>query len=127
VRELLALHGLQGRQAEERTPAEKETPINPAALAALFTDLGQQDPFLDDLYVGFLVGLLARHQERLFVEHRRDETARVWAGGAAVVLHRKKNKWQISLAESIPGEIKKRALKEKTRLEQASPAAPPVP
>jgi hypothetical protein len=121
ARELLSLHGLAGRQPEDRNEADRNKPVDHRALSALFTDYASTDPFLADLYVGFLVGALARNQSSLRAAEAGDR-ATVEAGKLAVSLERRGGRWLISLASSIPDEIKRRALEEKVRYDAARAA-----
>ncbi|MDD5306239.1 MAG: hypothetical protein PHU25_02850 [Deltaproteobacteria bacterium] len=125
ARELLALHGLVGRQPEDRSEADRKRPVDRKALTALFSDYATTDPFLADLYVGFLVGALARNQGdlRVTVQGKR---AVVQAGKLGVALELRERTWLISLAASVPDGIKRRALEEKVRYENARAAGQAV-
>lgn len=114
VRGLLDLHGLAGRQPEERPADLREKPVEPAALARFVADLDGRDAFLTDLYAGFVVGTLARHQDRLFLERRGPRTV-ISAGNARVVLALTGEGWKVVLEESIPDEIRRRAAEEHRR------------
>ena len=118
VRELLQLHSLLGRQPEERSEKAKNKEISTASLEPLFVNLDTHDPFLRDLYIGFVVGALARNQGRLFVT-KRDNRADVRAGKLTVKMVQAKDRYKIDLDKTIPPEIKKRAAEEKTRYHQA--------
>ena len=118
VREILRLHDLEGRQPEERSPQAREREVDRAALSRLVADLDARDPFLSDLYVGFVVGALARHQTRLFVS-RMGNRAEVSAGDARIVLVLDGGRWKILLGDSVPDEIERRAAQEKRRYEEA--------
>jgi hypothetical protein len=114
ARGLLGLHGLAGRQPEERPEAQRDAPVLRERLARFVADLDARDPFLTDLYVGFAVGALARHQGRLFVE-RQGNRAVLSAGDARIVLVLTPSGWQVVLEESVPDEIKRRAAEEHRR------------
>ncbi len=118
VRDLLRLHDLLGKQPEERSDKTRNTKVKRSALNPLFTDLEDPGPFLSDLYVGFVVGALARNQGRLFVS-RQGGRAEVTAGKARIVLKLAGNRFRIVLSESIPEDIKKRAAQEKIRFDKA--------
>jgi hypothetical protein len=118
ARGLLALHGLSGRQPEERPEAQRDAPVPREQLARFVADLETRDPFLTDLYVGFVVGALARHQGRLFVE-RQGSRAVTSAGDARVVLTLTPAGWKVVLEESVPDEIKRRAAEEHARFLEA--------
>ncbi|MDJ0762571.1 MAG: hypothetical protein QNJ97_06235 [Myxococcota bacterium] len=114
LRELMRLHDLEGRQPEDRPAATRKKQVDQKALAALFLDFERQDGFLADLYVGFIVGAVARHQAHLKVRtigNRADVTA----GNVRVRLRWSGERWQIAIAESIPDEIKQRAAQLKAR------------
>jgi len=114
VRGLLTLHGLAGRQPEERPEAQREAPVRREDLTRFVADLDARDPFLTDLYVGFVVGALARHQGRLFVE-RQGSRAVISAGDARLALAMTPAGWKVVLEESVPDEIKRRAAEEHQR------------
>ncbi len=118
VRDLLRAHDLLGKQPEQRTEKSKEKEVDRRALGALIVDLSDQERFLADLYVGFVVGALARNQGRLFLS-RKGARAEVSAGDAKIVLVLHNGRWKIVLAESVPKEIKKRAAEEKARFDDA--------
>ena len=82
------------------------------------SDLNSHDSFTSNLYVGFIVGALARYQTRLMVTQKGDR-AEVMAGKVRVVMKRSDNKWRFVLSESIPEVIKRRAAEEKQRYESA--------
>jgi len=115
---LLALHDLEGQQPEERSDESKRSEVHREALAELIGDLDSTDRFTADLYVGFIVGALARHQTRLFVS-RQGSRAVVSAGKARIALRLDGAKWRIVLAESVPDEIKRRAVEAKQAYEAA--------
>jgi hypothetical protein len=118
---LLALHGLLGRQPEALTQAEKDAPVDRKAVAGLVDDVGAFDQFTSDLYVGFVVGALAKHQGR-WTTAMDGAQAIIAAGGARILFVRKDGAWRVSLAASVPDEIKKRAAEEKRRYEAAKAA-----
>jgi hypothetical protein len=115
---LLQLHGLLGRQPEELTQAEKDAPVDRKAVAGLVDDVGAYDEFISDLYVGFVVGALAKHQGR-WTTAMDGAQAIIAAGGARILFVRKDGAWKVSLAASVPDEIRKRAAEEKRRYEAA--------
>lgn len=118
---LLEAHHLLGRQPEELTPGEKAAPVDGSALAPLVADPGDHDPFIGDLYVGFVVGALARHQGR-WVTSIDGDRATIAAGDVRVALVRRGGAWKIDLAASIPDVIKARAAEEKARFDAAKAA-----
>ena len=122
VLKLLDLHNLAGKLPEERTKENAEAEVDRAKLAALIADLDEHDPFIADIYLGFVLGVLASHQARLFVtvEGYRAEIA---AGRASVKMRLVDGNWKIVLGESVPPEIKERALLEKKNYEEAKAAA----
>jgi hypothetical protein len=119
---LLDLHGVLGRQPEERPEAQRDAPVPRERLARFVADLDARDPFLTDLYLGFAVGALARHQGRLFVE-RQGSRAVISAGDARIALVLTPSGWQVVLEESVPGEIKRRAAEEHRRFLDAQARA----
>ena len=118
VRELLRLHDLVGKQPEERSDETKKKEVDRSALGTLIDDLDANGRFLSDVYVGFVIGALARNQGRLFVS-RKGRSAQVTAGNVKVKLRLKDGIWKIVLSETVPAEIKKRAVLSKTQFEQA--------
>jgi hypothetical protein len=122
VLKLLDLHDLAGKLPEERTKESSEAEVDRSKLAALIVDLDDHDPFIADIYVGFVLGVLASHQARLFVtvEGSRAEVA---AGKAVVKMRFVDDNWKIVLGESVPREIKERAIVEKKNYEEAKAAA----
>jgi hypothetical protein len=118
ARDLLALHDVLGRQPEERPDRAKQEPVDRRALAALISDLDGRDPFVTDLYVGFVVGALARYQKKL-VATASAGRATVVAGRARVAMRLEGERWKVVLEESVPAEIKERAAAEKRRFEEA--------
>jgi len=102
-----------------------DSPVPRAELRLLFTDLDKLDPFIGDLYVGFVVGALARYQSRLF-EVRTGKTASFKAGQAVIVLEQGEGGWRISLDRSVPAPLKERAAAEKIRYENAKAAGQSV-
>jgi hypothetical protein len=118
ARALLALHELDGVQPAQRSDEAKGTDVHRDALAELIADLESTDRFTADLYVGFVVGALARHQTRLFVA-REGSRATVSAGKARIAMRLEQGRWRILLAESVPDEIKRRASQAKQEYEAA--------
>ncbi len=118
VERLLSLHDLNGRQPEERSAKSRNREVDRGRLEALVSDLNNHDSFTSNLYVGFIVGALARYQTRLMVTQKGDH-AEVMAGKVRVVMRRSDNKWRFVLSESIPEVIKQRAAEEKKRFESA--------
>ena len=118
TRALLALHELEGKQPEDRSDDTKRAEVHREALSELIADLDRTDRFIADLYVGFVVGALARHQTRLFVT-REGSRAVVSAGKARIVLRLAQGRWRIVLAESVPPEVKRRAVEAKRSYDQA--------
>jgi hypothetical protein len=118
---LLALHGLLGRQAEELSQAERDAPVDREAVAGLVDDVGAYDEFISDLYVGFVVGALAKSQGR-WTTAMDGERALIAAGDARVYFVRSGGAWKVSLAASVPDVIKERAAEEKRRFEAAKAA-----
>ncbi len=122
VLKLLDLHNLAGKLPEERTKESSEAEVDRAKLAALIVDLDEHDSFIADIYVGFLLGVLASHQARLFVTVEGSH-AEVTAGRAGVKMRLIDGNWKIVLGESVPREIKERAIVEKKNYEEAKAAA----
>ncbi len=122
VLKLLDLHNLAGKLPEERTKENREVEVDRAKLAVLILDLDEHDPFIADIYVGFVLGVLASHQARLFVtvEGSRAEVA---AGRAGIKMRLVDGNWKIVLGESVPREIKERAIVEKKNYEEAKATA----
>jgi hypothetical protein len=118
---LLALHGLRGRQPEDLSQAERDAPVDRAAIAALVADADAYDPFTSDLYVGFVVGALAKSQGRWTTALDGDRAV-VAAGNARIAFVRRDGAWQATLGASVPDEIKKRAAEEKRRYDAARAA-----
>lgn len=118
ARELLALHDVLGRQPEDRPDETRAAAIDRQALARLIADLEGRDPFVTDLYVGFVVGALARFQDKL-VATAGGGRATVIAGRARIAMRLAGESWQIVLEESVPQEIKDRAAAEKRRFDEA--------
>jgi len=118
ARALLALHDLQGRQPEERTKESVEKEVDREALAGLVEDLEGRDGFITDVYLGFVLGSLARNQTRLSAA-REGTRAVIRAGKAAVVLDLAGGRWKVDLEASVPEEIKRRAIEEKKSYEEA--------
>lgn len=118
VQDLLAAHHLLGRQPEERTQEEKKANLDEQTLSLFFADSQGFEPFIADIYRGFVLGALTRHQTHLFID-TRGEKATVRAGDVAVVMRLDNGRWKVVLKESIPSEIAKRAALEKARVEDA--------
>jgi hypothetical protein len=118
---LLELHGLRGLMPEERSREVRARAVDESALEALFWDYRARDPFLTSLYVGFVVGALARHQHILAMT-KRGHRATVHAGDLAVQMsyNSHDHRWQIVLDKTIPETVKARARVEKARLVQQS-------
>ncbi len=121
VRELLQLHDLVGKQPEERSVKTRKQEVDPKALSQLFYDFEADDPFLRELYIGFVIGVLARNQGRLFVSTHGNR-AEIAAGKAKVLLKRDQDRYRIVLKESIPKEIVKRAKQEQARFKEKDQA-----
>ncbi len=117
VSKLLELHGLKGRLPEDRTEDEKNRAVDKKALEPLIADLDANDPFITDLYVGFVVSVLARSQDNLVVS-TKDDQATVKAGTLRVKMVLVENRWKILLEETIPEKIKAKAREEKARVEK---------
>jgi hypothetical protein len=122
VRTLLGVHDLLGKQPEERSDETRHKEVDRKLLEPLFKDLDNGDPFISNLYVGFIVGALARNQGRLYVA-KRGVRAEITAGDVRVVLLLDGDKWKIALGESIPQEIVKRAQEEKIKFDEAKKRA----
>ena len=118
VQALLELHDLLGKQPEERSQAARQRPVDEAALIELVHEFEKDDPFLANLYVGFVVGALARYQTRLRV-NVKGNCAEIRAGDLQVVLKLVGDVWRVDLEKSVPEEIKVRAKMEKLRLSRA--------
>ncbi|MCK9462332.1 MAG: hypothetical protein M0R80_22125 [Proteobacteria bacterium] len=119
--DLLALHGLLGRQPESFTEEERSAPVDRGAVAQLVSDLGAYDEFTGDLYVGFVVGALATQQGRWTTSMDGDRAV-VAAGQARIAFVRRGGAWKVELAASVPEPIRKRAAEEKLRYEAAKAA-----
>jgi hypothetical protein len=122
VHELLRLHDLLGKQPEERSQKTKTKEVPTASLKPLFVNLENSDPFLRQLYVGFVVGALARYQGRLFVS-KHGNRAEVSAGKLKVAMKLKDGRYKIDLEKTIPEVIRQRAKIEKTRYQEAKKSA----
>jgi hypothetical protein len=118
VHQLLRLHGLLGKQPEERSHKTKNREVSMASLTPLFVNLEKHDPFLRDLYVGFVVGALARYQGKLFISKHGNE-AEVRAGNLTVTMKLKDGHYKVDLEKTIPAAIKQRANREKVRYAEA--------
>lgn len=123
VRELLRLHDLLGKQPEDRPSASRNRLVDWADLKLWIDDMDGHEPFLGNLYVGFVVGALARNQGRLFVTGTRNRV-QVAAGRARVVLRLKGGRYKIVLAETIPKGIVERANLEMARMKSVSAQTP---
>lgn len=115
VESLLKLHDVWRKQPEERTRESRQRPVDKGALRELVYELEKEDPFFANLYVGFVVGALARYQTRLGVIVRGDR-AEVQAGALQVVMRRVDRSWRVDLERTIPEPIKARARAEKRRM-----------
>jgi hypothetical protein len=122
VLKLLDLHNLAGRQLEERTKESSGAEVDRAKLAALIVDLDEHDPFIADIYLGFVLGVLASNQARLFITVE-GSGAKVAAGKAVVKMRLVDGNWKIVLGESVPQVIKERAFLEKKNYEEAKARA----
>jgi len=122
ITELLTLHDLAGRQPADRPAAVRDREVDREALSRLFTDLDAEERFLTDLYVGFVVGALAREQSRLAVGSPAGGRVVVRAGGLDVVLRLVDGRWRIVLGETIPPAIREQARAERERYEAARTA-----
>jgi len=118
ARDLLALHDVLGKRPDERPDEAKAQDVDRQALAALIDDLEGRDPFITDLYVGFVVGALARYQDKL-VATANAGRATVVAGRARIAMKLEGEGWKIVLEESVPAEIVERAAAEKRRFDEA--------
>jgi hypothetical protein len=121
---LLEMHELVGKHPEQRSEKSRSEPVPEERLRTVIADLDARDPFLSELYTGFVVGALARAQEELFVE-RRGAHAVVWAGRARIVMQRRNDRWKVVLDKSVPEAVKRRAAEEKRRFEQKKSDAGP--
>ena len=119
AKELLQLHGLLGVQPEQRSEELRKREVDPKALEDLVADLDGQEKFLTDLYIGFVLGALARNQDTLSVSVGSSR-ARIMAGNLKIWFVMKNGRWKVSLSETVPNEVKKRALEEKAQLESRS-------
>jgi hypothetical protein len=118
---LLALHGLLGRQPGELTQEERDAPVDREAIEGLVADVGAYDGFTGDLYVGFVVGALARQQGR-WTTAMDGARALVAAGEARILFVRRDGAWKVDLGASVPDVVKRRAADEKRRYEAAKAA-----
>lgn len=114
---LLAMHELVGKLPEQRSEKSRSEPVPQERLREVIADLDARDPFLSELYTGFVVGALARAQDELFVE-RRGAHAVLWAGRARIVMKREGDRWKVVLEKSVPEAVKRRAAEEKRRFEE---------
>ena len=115
VTAVLRLHDLEGRHPEARSEAARRKAVDRAALERLFAGYAEEDPFLADLYVGFIVGSLAANQERLQV-FEQGGRAEIRAGNTRISLRLDHGHWRASLQDSIPEAVKARAKMEKLRV-----------
>ena len=115
VSAVLKLHDLEGKRPEARSDASRRKEVDRAELGKLFSDYEREDPFLADLYVGFIVGSLAANQERLQV-FEQGARAEIRAGKTKIALRLENGRWRASLDDSIPDAIKARAKMEKLRV-----------
>lgn len=122
VHRLLALHDLEGKALQDRSEESRDKEVERSALEALVLDLGDHDPFIADIYLGFVLGALAQNQDKLFVEKSGSE-ATVHAGRARVSMRLVDGGWKIVLAGSVPDEIKERAAVEKENFDEAKARA----
>jgi hypothetical protein len=121
VRQILALHGLEGRSPDNRPEAFRNAEVDPEALGRLFFDYHREDPFLANLYVGFIVGALAVNQHTLQV-FEQGLKAEIRAGKVRVSMRFSDGAWRVSLADSIPDGVKARAKMEKLKVAANTPA-----
>ncbi len=122
VLRILDLHDLAGKQLEDRSKESRDKEVNREKLSALIADLDQHDPFIADIYLGFVLGVLSSHQTRLFVT-TEGTRAEVMAGKAVIGMRLVDGTWRIVLGESVPAEIMERALPEKKTYEDAKARA----
>lgn len=118
VDKLLTLHGVQGKLPEDRSAEARRRAVDQAALETLFVDFDEHDPFLANLYVGFVVGVLSRHQQALIMT-RKGHRAVLHAGKVGVVMTLVDRQWRIDLGRTVPEVIKKRARAELERVGKA--------
>ncbi len=118
IETFLQLHGLKGRLPDDRSESQKESIANKDDLKKFISDIDSHDPFIADIYVGFVLGALAANQNNLFVQKKGDDAV-VSAGQVKLQMSYVRGKWKIVLASSVPDEIKKRAVEEKKRVEEA--------
>ena len=115
VETLLELHNLRGKQPEERSVEILRKQVAREDLEKLIVDFKKHDPFIGNLYVGFVVGALSRYQTRLHLTVKGKRAA-VRAGKVQVVMRLVGDVWLVVLEDSVPFEIKARAREEKLRL-----------
>lgn len=113
--QILRMHGVEGRSLNERPPEFQKAAVDREVLSRIFMDYAAEDPFLANLYVGFIVGVLAEHQNTLQVK-TKGLRSEVRAGKARIFMHLHDKFWRISLTESIPDAVKARAKMEKLRV-----------
>ncbi len=119
VEQILKLHGMHGRSAEQRPQDVRNSPIDREKLASLFIGYEKEDPFLADLYVGFVAGALAASQKNLEV-FETGKKAEIKAGRLTVHMYLKNGTWKVSLAETVPNEIKIKAKQIRSEQEKQS-------
>jgi hypothetical protein len=119
AKKLLELHELLGKNPTHRSEEAREREVDDAAMAQLFVDYKKFDPFLADLYVGFIVGALANNQKNMAVTQRRGGRATLSAGKLLVLFKLDGQDWKIILDRTVPDEIKKRAADEKRQFLEA--------
>lgn len=119
---LLDLHDLAGKQPDQRSPDSRRKEVDRSKLEPLIADLDAHDPFIADVYLGFVLGVLAHNQSRLYVERAGSE-ATVFAGKATVSMRLVDGRWKVVLGDSVPPEIKERAALEKKSFEEAKARA----
>jgi len=115
ARALLEAHDLLGKLPSQRSPEKAQKEVAEETLRLWIQDVDKFDPFIAKLYVGFVLGALANHQDRLSVEQTGSK-ATIHAGSLPIRLVKEAGTWRISLAYTIPDEIAKRAEKEKARV-----------
>jgi hypothetical protein len=118
---LLALHGLLGKQPEQRSKAAKNSEVDRDELDKYFIDLEKYDKFTGDIYVGVIVGGLAREQGGLR-EKITGRKAVIKAGEGIIYFELTGKNWKINLDKTIPDPIKERAKQEKQRYDAAREA-----
>jgi len=122
VHKLLALHDLEGKTPRERTEESRDREVERGTLREFIADMDDHDPFIADIYLGFVLGVLSSNQSKLFVE-REGARATVHAGRARVAMRLVDGEWKIVLSESVPDEIKERSAVEKKNFDEAKARA----